>query len=58
MDYGTLRGIVTLVLLIVFIGIIAWAYSSRRKKAFDEAANSIFADDKAKDERKQESNNE
>ncbi|MBY5991609.1 cbb3-type cytochrome oxidase subunit 3 [Ferrimonas balearica] len=49
MDYGTFHGIYTLVLLFCMIGIIAWAYSKRRKPSFDEAANLVFADeDKAK----------
>lgn len=46
MDYGTFRGIYTLVLLIFILGIFYWAYSRRSKKGFDEAANSIFEDDK------------
>jgi cytochrome c oxidase cbb3-type subunit 4 len=45
MDYGTFRGIVTVGMLILFIGIYSWAYSSRRKKSFDEAANYVFADE-------------
>lgn len=45
MDYGTLRGIITIVVMVTFIGIFAWAYSSRRKKQFDEAANLVFSDD-------------
>lgn len=48
MDYGTFRGIVTVGMLILFIGIYAWAYSSRRKKGFDEAANLVFADEQPK----------
>ncbi len=28
----------TVLLLILFIGIVIWAYSSRRKRGFDEAA--------------------
>ena len=35
----------TVVLLLVFIGIVVWAYSKRRKKSFDEAANLPFADE-------------
>ncbi|PWG74090.1 CcoQ/FixQ family Cbb3-type cytochrome c oxidase assembly chaperone, partial [Enterococcus hirae] len=38
MDLGTLMGLVTLVFLVVFLGIVAWAYSSRRRSDFDEAA--------------------
>lgn len=45
MDYGTIQGIITVVVMITFVGIFAWAYSSRRKKQFDEAANLIFSDD-------------
>jgi cytochrome c oxidase cbb3-type subunit 4 len=32
-------------LLILFLGIVYWAYSKRRKKSFDEAANLPFADE-------------
>ncbi|MCF1427650.1 MAG: cbb3-type cytochrome c oxidase subunit 3 [Shewanella sp.] len=45
MDYGTLQGIVTIVVMLTFVGIFAWAYSGRRKKQFDEAANLVFADE-------------
>ncbi|MCL1039247.1 cbb3-type cytochrome c oxidase subunit 3 [Shewanella corallii] len=45
MDYGTLHGIITVIVMLTFVGIFAWAYSSRRKKQFDEAANLVFADD-------------
>jgi cytochrome c oxidase cbb3-type subunit 4 len=45
MDYGTFRGIFTLVLLVLFIVIVVWAYSKRTKSRFDEAANTIFEDD-------------
>jgi len=45
MDINTLRGLITVVLLFAFIGVILWAYSSKRKKSFDEAAQLPFADD-------------
>jgi cytochrome c oxidase cbb3-type subunit 4 len=45
MDINTLRGLSTLFILLAFIGLIFWAYSSKRKKSFDEAANLPFADD-------------
>ncbi len=45
MDINTLRGIFTLLALIAFIGVCIWAWSSRRKRSFDEAANLPFADD-------------
>ena len=34
-----ISGIVTLVLLLAFIGGTAWAYSSKRKNEFQDAAN-------------------
>ncbi len=37
-DIHMLNGILTLILLIVFIGIFFWAYSSKRKEAFDQAS--------------------
>ena len=45
MDAGTVHGIWTAVLLIVFIGIVAWAWSSKRKRDFDEAARLPLEDD-------------
>lgn len=45
MDMGTFRGITTLLILIAFIGVVAWAYSKHRKRDFDDAANLPFADD-------------
>ncbi len=46
MDYGTLRGVITIVVMVTFVGIFAWAYSSSRKKQFDDAANLVFSDEK------------
>ena len=45
MDLNDFRAWHTVVLLIIFIGIVVWAYSRRRKKSFDEAANLPFADE-------------
>lgn len=45
MDVGTLRGLGTAVVMIAFIGVTIWAYSSKRKSGFDEAANLPFADE-------------
>lgn len=45
MSYGDFQGVITLVLMIIFIGIVLWAYSAKRKKSFDEAANLVFADE-------------
>ena len=38
MDAGDWRGIFTIVMFVMFIGICVWAWSSRRKADFDEAA--------------------
>lgn len=38
----------TVILFIVFIGIVVWAFSSRRKKDFDEAARLALDDDDPK----------
>jgi cytochrome c oxidase cbb3-type subunit 4 len=45
MDFGTFSGLYTAFLMAIFIGIIAWAYSKKRKKDFAEAANLVFADE-------------
>jgi cytochrome c oxidase cbb3-type subunit IV len=38
-----LSSVMTVVSFITFIGIVIWAYSKKRKQAFDEAANAPFA---------------
>ncbi|HKM27910.1 MAG: cbb3-type cytochrome c oxidase subunit 3 [Gammaproteobacteria bacterium] len=45
MDIGFLRGAGTLLLLIAFIAMVFWAYNSKRKSSFDDAANLPFADE-------------
>lgn len=45
MDAGTWRGLFTLFMFIAFIGIFFWAWSSRRKNDFEEAANLPLQDD-------------
>lgn len=64
MDYGTLRGFFALLILALFIIIVIWSYSKKRKASFDEVANSIFEEDKKADNKrhldkdsKQETNN-
>ncbi len=41
-----MHSIWTVIVFIVFIGIVLWAYSGRRKKDFDEAARLVLDDDK------------
>ena len=45
MDYSTLGSVTTVVMLVVFLGIVAWACSSRRNADFDEAARVPFEDE-------------
>ncbi len=54
MDINDLRGITTLLVMIAFLSVCVWAYSSKRKDRFDEAANLPFSDD---DEEQDEDNN-
>lgn len=46
MDINTLRGLSTVFILIAFVGVVFWAYSSKRKDEFEEAANMPFADER------------
>ena len=45
MDINTFRGIVTGVLLVLFLWLIAWAWSKARKPAFDAAARAPLEDE-------------
>lgn len=47
MDLPTLRGLVTLVLMLAFIGIVIWAWSGKRKKDFEQAARLPLEDEPA-----------
>jgi len=45
MDLNDLRSIFTVLVVIMFVSIVVWAYSSKRKDSFDEAANLALEDD-------------
>ncbi|HMN93708.1 MAG TPA: cbb3-type cytochrome c oxidase subunit 3 [Hydrogenophaga sp.] len=45
MDINDLRAIVTTVSLLVFVGIVVWAWSKKNQADFDEAARLPFKDD-------------
>ena len=45
MDAGFLHGLWTAVLLVTFAAIVAWAWSGRRKRDFDEAARLPLEED-------------
>jgi len=45
MDINDLRSIFTVLVVIAFAGIVWWAYSDRRKTAYEEAARLPLDDD-------------
>jgi len=52
MTFTLFQSIWTIVVMITFLGIVAWAFSSKRKSAFDEAARLPFEDDQLTDNNK------
>ena len=48
MTMDTFRGIVTAVLLVLFIALIAWAWSKRRRADFEAAARLPLEDEEPK----------
>lgn len=49
MDTTQFHAWYTVVMLVIFVGIFAWAYSARRKGEFHEAANLPFVGDAPED---------
>jgi cytochrome c oxidase cbb3-type subunit 4 len=47
MDTSVVRSIMTVVTFVTFLGIVAWAYSGKRKQAFDTAARMALEDDES-----------
>lgn len=45
MEINDLRSILTVLGLLCFLGIVAWAYSGRARKGFEEAAQLPFSDE-------------
>jgi cytochrome c oxidase cbb3-type subunit 4 len=45
MDINDLRSLVTLASFLVFLGILVWTWSARRRTAFDAAAQLPFAEE-------------
>lgn len=45
MDINDVRAITTVISLVAFLGLVAWAWSSRRRGAFEEAANLPFMEE-------------
>jgi cytochrome c oxidase cbb3-type subunit 4 len=42
MDINVVRSVITVVSFAVFIGIVVWAYGSKRKARFEEEARSVL----------------
>ena len=45
MDQALIQSIWTVVVLVLFVGIVIWAWSGKRKQSFDEAAHLPFDDE-------------
>ena len=45
MDINDLRSIFTVLVVIMFAGIVVWAYSAKHKDSFDEAAKLALDDE-------------
>jgi cytochrome c oxidase cbb3-type subunit 4 len=50
MNIGTFRGIVTAILLGLFVWLVVWAWSKARRPKFDAAARLPLEEDKDEDE--------
>jgi len=40
-----IRSVITVTLFCLFVALIGWAYSPKRRKEFDDAANLVFDDE-------------
>jgi cytochrome c oxidase cbb3-type subunit 4 len=47
MEINDVRSAMTVIMFLVFLGIVVWAWSSKRRGAFDEAARLPFEEDEA-----------
>ena len=47
MDINELRSLITVVSFLAFLAIVVWAYGSKRKAGFENAARSVLDDDDA-----------
>lgn len=49
MDINIFRGVMTLIIMVLFIGLCIWVYSKKRKPMYDQAARmALEENDKAK----------
>ncbi|CAH0539853.1 cbb3-type cytochrome oxidase subunit 3 [Vibrio marisflavi] len=57
MDIGTIHSIWTVLLFVCFVGVVWWAFGSKRKARFEQDAKMIFdEDDKEKSSTKEGEN--
>ena len=52
MSMTVFQSLWTVVVMVTFLGIVVWAFSSKRKSAFDEAARLPFEDEPPVDNNK------
>ena len=45
MSISLVQTVWTVIAFVIFVGIVIWAWSSRRKEDFDKAARSLLEDD-------------
>jgi cytochrome c oxidase cbb3-type subunit 4 len=45
MDINTIRGVLTIVLIIAFLGLVIWAWSGKRKETFDKLSQVPLEED-------------
>ncbi len=45
MDINTIRGVLTITLMIAFLGLFVWAWSSKRKETFDKLSQVPLEED-------------
>lgn len=55
MSFTLIQALWSIVVLVTFLGIVFWAYSSKRKSDFDEAARLPFDDQPPGDDNKSSS---
>lgn len=48
MDINTIRAALTIILIIAFLGLVVWAWSSKRKETFDELSRMPLEEDDGK----------
>lgn len=55
MDKADLQALATVLTTVAFLAVVFWAYSSKNKKRFDDAANLPFADDEPDNQKERNS---